>query len=151
VSDEHDDADAVADGGAEEQAGGRTAVVTRPQRPTGKRSRHRAEAHDRDDEGSSGAVELTESSAEDEAGKKPKKAKKKAQKARQPGTQSTNPIVYVYNYLKQVVAELRKVIWPNRKQMGTYTSVVLAFLVFMVTLIGLVDLGLAKLVLLVFG
>ena len=147
MSDEHDDADAAADGGADQQSGGRTAVVTRPQRPTGKRSRHRAEAHDRDDEGSSGAVELTESSVEDEAGKKAKKAKK----ARKPGTQSTNPIVYVYNYLKQVVAELRKVIWPNRKQMGTYTSVVLAFLVFMVTLIGLVDLGLAKLVLLVFG
>ena len=151
MSDEHDDADAAADGGADEQSGGRTAVVTRPQRPTGKRSRRRAEAHGRDDEGSSGAVELTESSAEDEAGKKPKKAKKQAQKARKPGTQSTNPIVYVYNYLKQVVAELRKVIWPNRKQMMTYTSVVLAFLVFMVTLIGLVDLGLAKLVLEVFG
>jgi len=148
VSDEHDDADAAADGGADEQSGGRTAVVTRPQRPSGKRSRHRAEA---DDEGSSGAVELTESSAEDEAGKKAKKAKTKAQKARKSGTQSTNPIVYVYNYLKQVVAELRKVIWPNRKQMGTYTSVVLAFLVFMVALIGVVDLGLAKLVLMVFG
>jgi preprotein translocase subunit SecE len=52
---------------------------------------------------------------------------------------------------RQIVAELRKVIWPNRKQMITYTSVVLAFLVFMVTLIGLVDLGLAKLVLQVFG
>ena len=145
MSDEHDDADAAADGGAEDQSGGRTAVVTRPQRPTGKRSRTRAEA---DDEGSSGAIELTESSATDETDKKPKQAKKKARK---PGTQSTNPIVYVYNYLKQVVAELRKVIWPNRKQMGTYTSVVLAFLVFMVTLIGLVDLGLAKLVLWVFG
>jgi preprotein translocase subunit SecE len=144
VSDEHDDADAAADGGAEDQSGGRTAVVTRPQRPTGKRSRTRAEA---DDEGSSGAIELTESSAIDETDKKPKKPKK----ARKPGTQSTNPIVYVYNYLKQVIAELRKVIWPNRKQMGTYTSVVLAFLVFMVTLIGLVDLGLAKLVLWVFG
>jgi preprotein translocase subunit SecE len=151
VSDEHNDADAAADGGAEEQSGGRTAVVTRPQRPTGKRSRTRPEAAENgvsDDDGLSGAVELTESSAEDETGKKPKKAKKKAGK---PGTQSTNPIVYVYNYLKQVVAELRKVIWPNRKQMGTYTSVVLAFLVFMVTLIGLVDLGLAKLVLWVFG
>jgi preprotein translocase subunit SecE len=144
VSDEHDDADAAADSGADEQSGGRTAVVTRPQRPTGKRSRTRAEA---DDEASSGAIELTESSAQDETDKKPKKAKK----ARKPGTQSTNPIVYVYNYLKQVVAELRKVIWPNRKQMGTYTSVVLAFLIFMVTLIGLVDLGLAKLVLWVFG
>ncbi len=149
MSDERDDADAAADGGAEEPGGGRTAVVTRPQRPSGKRSRLRAEAAengDTDDDGS-GAVELTESTAEDEAGKKPKKAKK----ARKSQGSSTNPIVYVYNYLKQVVAELRKVIWPNRKQMGTYTSVVLAFLVFMVTLIGLVDLGLAKLVLMVFG
>jgi preprotein translocase subunit SecE len=147
VSDERDDADAAADGGADEQSGGRTAVVTRPQRPTGKRSRQRAEVDETDDEASSGAVELTESSAEEEAGKKPKKAKK----ARKSSEQSTNPIIYVYNYLKQVVAELRKVIWPNRKQMGTYTSVVLAFLVFMVTLIGLVDLGLGRLVLLVFG
>jgi preprotein translocase subunit SecE len=47
--------------------------------------------------------------------------------------------------------ELRKVIWPNRKQMVNYTAVVLVFLVFMVTLIGLVDLGLARLVLLIFG
>ncbi len=99
------------------------------------------------DEGSSGAVELTESSAEDETGKKAKKTKK----ARTSDEPSSNPIVYVFNYLKQVVAELRKVIWPNRKQMGTYTSVVLAFMVFMLTLIGLVDLGLAKLVLEVFG
>jgi preprotein translocase subunit SecE len=146
VSDERDDADAAADGGAEDQRGGRTAVVT-PQRPTGKRSRQRADVVDGADDSSSGAVELTESDAEDEAGKKPKKAKK----ARKPGEESTNPIGYVYTYLKQVIAELRKVIWPNRKQMGTYTSVVLAFLVFMVTLIGLVDLGLAKLVLMVFG
>jgi preprotein translocase subunit SecE len=152
VSDERDfadaSADAAADGGSEDQRGGRTAVVTRPQRPSGKRSRQRAEVGD-GDERSSSAVELTESEAEDEAGKK--KPKKKAKKARKPGEPSTNPIVYVYNYLKQVVAELRKVIWPNRKQMGTYTSVVLAFLVFMVALIGVVDLGLAKLVLMVFG
>jgi preprotein translocase subunit SecE len=147
VSDERDDADVAADGGADEPRGGRTAVVTRPQRPTGKRSRQRAEAGD-DDESSSGAVELTESTA-DEGGKKAKK--KKARKGAKPDGQSTNPVSYVYTYLKQVVAELRKVIWPSRKQMGTYTSVVLAFLVFMVTLIGLVDLGLARLVLWVFG
>ncbi|HEY1839567.1 MAG TPA: preprotein translocase subunit SecE [Mycobacterium sp.] len=144
MSDERDDADAAADGaGADDSQGGRTAVVTRPQRPTGKRSRQLAED-------ASGAVELTESDADDETGKKAKKAKK-VKKAAKSGQPSSNPIVFVFTYLKQVVAELRKVIWPNRKQMGTYTSVVLAFLVFMVTLIGLVDLGLAKLVLLVFG
>jgi len=143
VSDERVDADAAADGGGpEESQGGRTAVVT-PQRPTGKRSRQRSEA----DADESGAVELTDSDSDDDVRKKAKKSKK----AKKPGDSSSNPLLFVLNYLKQVVAELRKVIWPNRKQMGSYTSVVLAFLVFMVTLIGLVDLGWAKLVLLVFG
>ena len=64
---------------------------------------------------------------------------------------SRNPLTFVLTYLKQVVAELRKVIWPNRKQMVSYTTVVLIFLAFMVALIGLVDLGLAKLVMTVFG
>ena len=147
MSDEHDVADAADGDETEDERGGRTAVVTRPQRPSGKRSRVRGESDEGDDETSSGAVELTESAAEAEAGKKAKKPKK-ARKSEGP---SANPIVFIYNYLKQVVAELRKVIWPNRKQMVTYTSVVLAFLVFMVTLIGVVDLGLAKLVLMVFG
>jgi preprotein translocase subunit SecE len=139
VSDERVDADAAADGGGpDDSQGGRTAVVT-PQRPSGKRSRQRPDADD-----ASGAVELTESDSDDTA-------KKKAKKAKTSGDPSSNPLVFVVTYLKQVVAELRKVIWPNRKQMGSYTSVVLAFLVFMVTLIGLVDLGWAKLVLLVFG
>ena len=142
MSDERVDADAAADGGgSDDPQGGRTAVVT-PQRPTGKRSRQRADS--RTDE--SGAIELTESDADDR-GKKVKKAKK----AKQTDEPSNNPFTFAFTYLKQVVAELRKVIWPNRKQMSSYTSVVLAFLVFMVTLIGLVDLGLAKLVLLVFG
>ena len=140
MSDERVDADAAADGGgSDDSQGGRTAVVT-PQRPSGKRSRQRADADD-----ATGAVELTESDADDAA------KKKKAKKAKKSDEPSSNPFVFLLTYLKQVVAELRKVIWPNRKQMGSYTSVVLAFLVFMVTLIGLVDLGLAKLVLLVFG
>ncbi|MGH3959345.1 preprotein translocase subunit SecE [Mycobacterium sp.] len=135
MSDERDAADG---NDTEEQRGGRTAVVTRPQRPTGKRSRQRVDTDD--DTGST--------AAEGAADVKVKRAKKAKQAKKSPGP---NPIVYLYNYLKQVVAELRKVIWPNRKQMITYTSVVLAFLVFMVALIGLSDLGLAKLVLLVFG
>ena len=55
------------------------------------------------------------------------------------------------NFLKEVVGELRKVIWPNRKQMVNYTTVVLVFLAFMVAMIGFADLGLGKLVMLVFG
>ncbi|HTX98348.1 MAG TPA: preprotein translocase subunit SecE [Mycobacterium sp.] len=155
MSDEGDVAnDAASDGGDMEDGrpgGGRTAVVTkpatRPQRPTGKRSRQRAADAGEDlDAESSGRVEV----ADEDKAKKGAKAKK-AKKPKKRGDRAVNPFVFVYNYLKQVVAEMRKVIWPNRKQMLTYTSVVLVFLAFMVALVGLADFGLTKLVLLVFG
>jgi preprotein translocase subunit SecE len=152
VSDEGDAAnDAARDGDDidDSASGGRTAVVTkpatRPQRPTGKRSRQRVTDTDDDvDVESSDEVEVSK-----EAKKTP--AAKKAKKPKKPGDRTANPFVFIYNYLKQVVAEMRKVIWPNRKQMLTYTSVVLVFLAFMVALVGLADFGLTKLVLLVFG
>jgi preprotein translocase subunit SecE len=160
VSDEGDIADdAASDGGDTDDGrdnGGRTAVVTkpvtRPQRPTGKRSRQRVADTDEGVEGNESSDEV-EVSAADSATKKVKKGQKseKAKKSKKPGDRSANPFVFIYNYLKQVVAEMRKVIWPNRKQMLTYTSVVLGFLAFMVALVGLADFGLTKLVLLVFG
>jgi preprotein translocase subunit SecE len=178
VSDEGNAADDVAvDGGETEDSrggGGRTAVVTkpaaRPQRPTGKRSRQRmldaieedAEAKESSEKDSKKAQDLKESE-EDSDTKKAKKgkksdrgktgptAKKKAKKPKKAGDRPANPFLFVYNYLKQVVAEMRKVIWPSRKQMLTYTGVVLAFLAFMVALVGLSDFGLTKLVMLVFG
>ena len=54
-------------------------------------------------------------------------------------------------FLREVVAELRKVIWPNRKQMVTYTSVVLVFVIFMVAFISGLDLGFTKAVSWLFG
>jgi len=57
-----------------------------------------------------------------------------------------NPV----QYLKQVVEELRKVIWPTRGQMVTYTIVVFLFLVFMTALVSGVDFGAGKLVEFVF-
>jgi preprotein translocase subunit SecE len=138
VSDERDSADAAGGGGEN------TAALTQPLRPTGKRSRQRAggTALAEIDDAETTALELD---LDDEVD-----AEKALRKAKNDGP-SRNPFLFVWNYLKQVVAEMRKVIWPNRKQMVSYTAVVLAFLVFMVALIGLVDLGLAKLVLLVFG
>ncbi len=161
MSDEGDVADdAASDGGETEESGGRTAVVTkpvtRPQRPTGKRSRQRVADTEEDVDGKESSTEV-EVSKEDKAKKAAKgksaKTAAKSEKAKKPkkADRSANPIVFVYTYLKQVVAEMRKVIWPNRKQMLTYTSVVLAFLAFMVALVGLADLGLTKLVMLVFG
>ncbi|ORW85528.1 preprotein translocase subunit SecE [Mycobacterium sp. IEC1808] len=154
MSDEGDAAnDAARDGGDTDESrdsGGRTAVVTRPQRPTGKRTRQRVA----DDSGSSVDAESPDEVevAKEGKAKKGRTARTtKAKTAKKPGARSVNPFAFVYNYLKQVVAEMRKVIWPNRRQMLTYTSVVLAFLAFMVALVGLADFGLAKLVLLVFG
>ncbi len=133
MSDEREDA--AGDGDDTTTSRGQTAVVTRPLRPSGKRSRQATEA-----------VEATPIEKVDETKdggkKKPKTAKKTG-----PEGGPRNPISFVWNYLKQVVAELRKVIWPNRKQMISYTTVVLLFLAFMVALIGFVDVGLAKLAL----
>jgi preprotein translocase subunit SecE len=147
VSDERDGAGSAGDGTVTDSvtdSTGQTAVVTRPQRPTGKRSRRGA-----DDGDGSEAVDLETGTkaapTKNGEGTKTKTAKKAADGP------SRNPIAFVWTFLLQVVAELRKVIWPNRKQMVNYTVVVLVFLAFMVTLIGLVDLGLAKLVMLVFG
>jgi preprotein translocase subunit SecE len=123
-----------------------TVALTQPLRPTGKRTRQRtggtalAEVDDLE----TTALELGLDEDDDDG-----EGVKKAKVADSGSTR--NPFVFVWNYLKQVVAELRKVIWPNRKQMINYTAVVLVFLIFMVSLIGGVDLGLAKLVLLVFG
>ncbi|MCV7386295.1 preprotein translocase subunit SecE [Mycolicibacter longobardus] len=148
MTDELDRPDAAADGDSDAESTGRnarTAVVSRqvgePLRPTGKRSRRRGAGDDADVD--STAIELDS----EDAGTV-KKAKKPKKKTEGP---SRNPFVFVLNYLKQVVGELRKVIWPNRKQMVTYTAVVLAFLVFMVALVSGADFGFAKLVLLVFG
>ena len=139
VSDERDGA--TGDPEDTTPGGGQTAVVTRPLRPTGKRSRQLAAAE----------AEPQEATADTKGGITKNGAGKKAKVAKKPSGPSRNPFAYVWTYLKQVIAELRKVIWPNRKQMVSYTSVVLVFLAFMVALIGGIDYGLAKLVMMVFG
>nr|WP_313775643.1 preprotein translocase subunit SecE [Mycobacterium sp.] len=130
-----------------EISGPPAAVATRPMRPTGKRSR-RASAGPADDV--LGASDVDDSDAAGSEGR-PAKRTKKAKAAKSGDGSRVNPFLFVWNYLKQVVGEMRKVIWPNRKQMVSYTTVVLVFLAFMVTLIGLTDLGLAKLVAIIFG
>ncbi len=52
---------------------------------------------------------------------------------------------------RETVSEMRKVLWPSRKEMTTYTVVVMIFVVLMVTIVALLDFGLAKAVIAVFG
>jgi preprotein translocase subunit SecE len=54
-------------------------------------------------------------------------------------------------FLREVVAELRKVIWPTRNQLVTYTIVVLVFVSFMVALVSLLDYVFGRGVLFLFG
>ena len=54
-------------------------------------------------------------------------------------------------FLRQIVAELRKVIWPTRKELVTYTVVSLVFILFMVVIVTSLDYGFTKLVFEVFG
>ena len=54
-------------------------------------------------------------------------------------------------FLREVVAELRKVIWPTRNQMVTYTIVVLVFVSFMVALVAGLDFVFGQAIGAVFG
>jgi preprotein translocase subunit SecE len=61
------------------------------------------------------------------------------------------PVARIGRFLREVVAELGKVIWPTRKELITYTSVVIVFVSIMVALVAGLDILFAKVVLLVFG
>jgi preprotein translocase subunit SecE len=53
-------------------------------------------------------------------------------------------------FLRQVVAELRKVVWPTQQQLITYFFVVLVFVVVVMAIVTLLDLAFGKLVFEVF-
>ena len=57
----------------------------------------------------------------------------------------------IATYNRQIVAELRKVIWPTRKELVTYTYVVLIFVLFMIGFVSLADYVFSKGILKVFG
>ena len=54
-------------------------------------------------------------------------------------------------FLRQVVAELRKVIWPTRDQLTTYFLVVLVFVLFMILFVSVLDFAFNKAAFAVFG
>lgn len=59
----------------------------------------------------------------------------------------TNPVLFY----RQVVAELRKVVWPTQQQLVTYFVVVVVFVLVMIGLVTLLDYGIGKAVFAVFG
>ena len=61
------------------------------------------------------------------------------------------PVRRLTRFVREVIAELRKVIWPTRNELLTYAAVVIVFVTVMTTIVGLLDLAYAKGVLVVFG
>ena len=54
-------------------------------------------------------------------------------------------------FYRQIIAELRKVVWPTRNELVTYTTVVIVFVSIVVAIVATLDYGFSKLVLAVFG
>ena len=54
-------------------------------------------------------------------------------------------------FYRQVLAELRKVVWPTLNQLTTYTAVVLVFVGFIIAVVSILDTALTKLVFWIFG
>ncbi|MEU3190904.1 preprotein translocase subunit SecE [Streptomyces sp. NPDC006992] len=75
-------------------------------------------------------------------GKKPRKGGKRAKRG---------PLARLGLFYRQIIAELRKVVWPTRQQLSTYTSVVIVFVVIIIALVFVIDYGLTEVMKHVFG
>ncbi len=122
----------------DEGESGDTAIAARPTGKRAPRGKRPNLAKDDGDDAAGSAVAT-------------KEKKKDGKRKRVKPEESRNPFTKLWVFLSQVVSELKKVIWPTRKQLIQYTIVVLIFVVIMVTFISVLDLGFAKLSLWLFG
>jgi preprotein translocase subunit SecE len=68
-----------------------------------------------------------------------------------PNPARRGPIARLSLFFRQVAAEMRKVVWPTRSQLITYTTVVVVFVVTFALAVLVFDLGMARLAGVVFG
>ena len=76
-------------------------------------------------------------------------AKKDAKKANfftKVGNWFVNLFKGIVNAFKNMWRELRKVTWPSREKLISYSTIVVLFIVFMMVVIGLLDTGASALV-----
>lgn len=126
-------------GGDADAAAAGSSAPSSSARPTGKRAARRSRDTD-----SAGSGKTT-------AGKSVATASQVPGRQRAEAAPKQNIFARLRRFLREVVAELRKVIWPNRKQMVTYTAVVLVFVTFMVAYISGLDLAFIRGVQWLFG
>ncbi|GAT83061.1 preprotein translocase subunit SecE [Streptomyces sp. F-3] len=77
-----------------------------------------------------------------ESKKKPRRGGKRAKKG---------PLKRLALFYRQIIAELRKVVWPTRNQLTTYATVVIVFVVIMIAMVTVIDYGLDQAAKYVFG
>ncbi|CCK28125.1 MULTISPECIES: preprotein translocase subunit SecE [Streptomyces] len=90
-----------------------------------------------------GSIDMPD--AQDEAPDSKKKTRKGGKRAKK------GPLKRLALFYRQIVAELRKVVWPTRSQLTTYTTVVIVFVVIMIGLVTVIDYGLDHAAKYVFG
>ncbi|MDV9188077.1 preprotein translocase subunit SecE [Streptomyces sp. SR27] len=90
-----------------------------------------------------GSIDMPD--ADDEAAD----AKKKSRKGGKRGKKG--PLGRLALFYRQIIAELRKVVWPTRNQLTSYTTVVIVFVVIMIGLVTVIDYGFQEAVKYVFG
>ena len=71
--------------------------------------------------------------------------------AKKDRAQRRGPFGRVALFIRQVIGELRKVVTPTRKELLSYTGVVLVFVVIMMALVYGLDFGFSALVNFLFG
>ncbi|MFC8080535.1 preprotein translocase subunit SecE [Streptomyces sp. NPDC057137] len=82
---------------------------------------------------------------DDESAESSKKTRKGGKRGKK------GPLGRLALFYRQIVAELRKVVWPTRNQLTTYTTVVIVFVVVMIGLVTVMDYGFQRVVKYVFG
>ncbi|MER5887301.1 preprotein translocase subunit SecE [Streptomyces sp. NPDC001941] len=89
-----------------------------------------------------GSIDMPDAEDETAESKKARKGGKRGKKG---------PFGRLAVFYRQIVAELRKVVWPTRNQLTTYTTVVIVFVVIMIGLVTVIDYGFQNAVKYVFG
>lgn len=97
------------------------------------------------DEAESGKLSRAERKAAKRRAQRDKAAGKSAPKT--PRKKRTSPALFI----RQIIAELRKVVWPTRPELFTYTGVVIVFVVCIIGIVALFDYGITHAVSAVFG
>ncbi|MFB7607887.1 preprotein translocase subunit SecE [Streptomyces gardneri] len=90
-----------------------------------------------------GSIDMPD--ADDEASESKKKTRKGGKRGKK------GPLGRLALFYRQIVAELRKVVWPTRSQLTSYTTVVIVFVVIMIGLVTVIDYGFQEAVKYVFG